>query len=163
MKDWIAVIEVDAPTLLLGLGALLLVLASAAALGVLFGRRAQRRRDGQGKEAPVALENAHESTIARWVEEGQRLFSVWQERVAHVTELQARLEAMAREIDQLRAQVSQIDGLRAENLRLSQHGEALLSERDRLRSVLARIGELAQRAGEARPGEAGETAPDVRP
>ncbi len=57
-----------------------------------FGMRAQRRRDRQSSEDPVAVENAHELTIARWVEEGQRLFNVWQERVAHMTELQARLQ-----------------------------------------------------------------------
>jgi predicted phage gp36 major capsid-like protein len=115
--------------------------------------RARRRRDR--REHPVAVENAHEPTIARWVEEGQRLFNVWQERVAHVTELQARLDAMAQEMDQFRAQVSRIDDLRAENLRLSQQGEVLLSEEERLRSMLARIGELAQRASEAHPGAAG--------
>ena len=142
----------DCRDLLLGLGVLLLLLA-AAALGVLFGMRAQRRRDR--REHDVAMENAHELTIARWVEEGQRLFNVWQERVAHVTELQARLDAMAQEMDQFRAQVSRIDDLRAENLRLSQQGEVLLSEQERLRSMLARIGELAQRASEAHPGAAG--------
>jgi hypothetical protein len=78
-----------------------------------------------------------------------------------VTELQARLDAMAQEMDQLRAQVSRIDDLRAENLRLNQQGEVLLLEQERLRSVLVRIGELAQRACEARPGAAGETAPDL--
>jgi predicted phage gp36 major capsid-like protein len=126
-----------------------------------FGMRAQRRRDRQSSEDPVAVENAHELTIARWVEEGQRLFNVWQERVAHMTELQARLDAMAQEMIQLRAQVSRIDDLRAENLRLSQQGEVLLLEQERLRSMLARIGELAQRASEAGPGAAGETAPDL--
>ena len=54
---------------------------------------------------------------------------------------------MAQEIGQLRAQVGQIDDLRTECLRLSQAGEALLLERDQLRSVLGRISELAQRAG----------------
>ena len=130
---------------------------------MLFGMRAQRRRDRQSSEDPVAVENAHELTIARWVEEGQRLFNVWQQRVAHMTELQARLDAMAQEMDQLRAQVSRIDDLHAENLRLSQQGEVLLLEQERLRSMLARIGELAQRAREARPGAAGETAPDLGP
>ena len=128
---------------------------------MLFGMRAQRRRDR--REHPVAVENAHELTIARWVEEGQRLFNVWQERIAHVTELQARLDAMAHEIDQLRVQVSRIDDLRAESLRLSHQGEVLLLERERLRSMLARIGELAQRASESRLGAAGETAPDLGP
>ena len=160
LRDWIAGIGLDALTLLLGLGSLLLLLA-AAALGMLFGMRAQRRRDR--RDHPVAAENAPELTIARWVEEGQRLFNVWQERIAHVTELQARLDAMAHEIDQLRVQVSRIDDLRAESLRLSHQGEVLLLERERLRSMLARIGELAQRASESRLGAAGETAPDLGP
>ena len=56
---------------------------------------------------------------------------------------------MAKEIGQLS---SRIDGLRAENLHLRQEGEALLLERDQLRAVLARIGELIQRASEVRPG-----------
>jgi hypothetical protein len=158
LNDWISGIELDELTPLLGIGVLLLLLA-AAALGILFGMRAQRRRDR--RERPVGVENAHEITIARWVEEGQRLFNVWKERVAHVTELQARLDAMAQEMDQLRTQVSRIDDLRAENLRLSQQGEVLLLEQERLRSMLARIGELAQRASETRPGAAGEAAPDL--
>ena len=59
----------------------------------------------------------------------------------------------------------QAKGLRAENLHLSQEGEALLLERDQLRSILARIGELIQRASEARPGPAGgaAAAPEVGP
>ncbi len=67
---------------------------------------------------------------------------------------------MAQEIGQLS---SRIDGLRAENLHLSQEGEALLLERDQLRAVLARIGELIQRAGERRPPAAGEASPEVGP
>ncbi len=61
--------------------------------------------------------------------------------------------ALAREIDQLRAQV----------IYLSQEGEALLLERDHLRSILARIGELIQRASEGRPGASGGAAPEVGP
>lgn len=80
LKDWDAGIELDALTFLLGLGALLLLLA-VAALGILFRMCAQRRRDRQSRENPVAVENAHELTIASWVEEGQRLFNVWQERL----------------------------------------------------------------------------------
>ena len=75
-----------------------------------------------------------------------------------MTELQARLDAMTHEIDQLRVQVSRIDDLRAENLRLSQECEAFLLERDQLRAILARIGELIQRASEARRGPAGGAA-----
>jgi DNA repair ATPase RecN len=160
LKDWITGTELDALTLLLGLGAVLLI---AAALGMVFATRAQRRRERQSEVGHIVPENANEFTIARWIEEGQQLFNVWQERVAHVTELQSRLDAMAQEIDRLRAQVSRIDDLRAESLRLSQEGEALLLERDQLRSILGRISELAQRASQIRPGAIGETAPEVGP
>jgi hypothetical protein len=60
---------------------------------------------------------------------------------------------MALEIDQLRAQV----------ISLSREGEALLLERDQLRSILVRIGELIQRASEARPGATEGTDPEVGP
>jgi len=111
----------------------------------------------------ISSRNADEVPIARWIEDGKQLFNLWQERVTQVTELQSRLDAMAQEIDQLRAQVGQIDDLRAECLRLSQAGEALLLERDRLRSILGRISELAQRASQIRPGATRETAPEVGP
>jgi hypothetical protein len=61
LKD--AGIELDALTLLPGLGVLLLLLV-ATALGMLFGMRTQRRRARQSGENPVAVENAHEHTIA---------------------------------------------------------------------------------------------------
>ena len=41
--------------------------------------------------------------------------------------------------------------LRAENLRLNQETETLVLERDHLRAVLARIGELVQRASKEGP------------
>ena len=156
---WITGTELGAPALLLCLGAVVV----AAALGMVFGRRAQRRKEHQSEVHHIVPDNADEVTIARWVEEGKQLFSLWQERVAQVTELRSRLDAMAQEIDQLRVQVGQIDGLRAECLRLSQAEEALLLERDQLRSVLGRIGELAQRASQIRPGVTGDTAPEVGP
>jgi len=56
-----------------------------------------------------------------------------------------------------------MDELQAENRRLTHETEALLLEREHLRTVLARIGELIQRASEARPGPAGEAAPGVGP
>lgn len=101
--------------------------------------------------------------VAAALEEGKQHFKLWQKRVVQVTELRSRLEAMAQEIDQLRAQVGQIDDLRAECVRLSRAGEALLSERDQLRSILGRISELAQRASQIRPGATGEPAPEVGP
>jgi hypothetical protein len=49
--------------------------------------------------------------------------------------------------------------VQAENVRLAQEKEALLLERDQVRAVLARIGELIQQASEARPRAAGEATP----
>jgi len=157
--DWITGTELGAPALLLCLGAVLV----AAALGMVFGRRTRRQKEHQSQVRHIISNNADEVTIARWVEEGKQLFNFWQERVGQVTELRSRLDAMAQEIDQLRVQVGQIDGLRAECLRLSQAEEALLLERDQLRSVLDRISELAQRATQIRPGATGETAPEAGP
>src|SRR6202011_2729762 len=158
LKHWVTATGLDFATLLLVLGAGLLI---AAALGVVSATRAQRRRERQSEEGRMAPENAREVALARWIEEGRQLFNSWQERVERVDELQGRLATMAQEIGQLR---SRIDGLRAENRHLSQAGEALWLERDQLRSILARIGELIQRASEARRGPAGEaTAPEGGP
>jgi len=143
LKRWIAATGLDTVTLLFGLAALVLV---AAALGVLLATRARRRRERQSQESRRTPENAHEVAIARWIEEGRQLFNLWQERVERLDELQGRLAAMAQEIDQLR-----------------QEGEALLLERDQLRSSLARIGELIQQVSEVRPGATGGAAPEVGP
>ena len=158
LKHWVTATGLDFAPLLFGLAAVLLI---GAALGVVFATRAQRRRERWSEEGRMAPENAREVALARWIEEGRQLFNIWQERVERFDELQGRLAAMAQEIGQLS---SRIDGLRAENLHLSQEGEALLLERDQLRSILARIGELIQRASEARRGPAGEaTAPEGGP
>ena len=74
----------------------------------------------------MAPENGREVALARWIEQGQQLFNIWQERIERFDELQGRLAAMAQEIGQLS---TRIDGLRAENLRLSPEGEALVLER----------------------------------
>ena len=158
LKHWVTATGLDFATLLFGLAAVLLI---GAALGVVFAMRAQRRRERRSEEGRMAPENAREVALARWIEEGRQLFNIWQERVERFDELQGRLAAMAQESGQLS---SRIDGLRAENRHLSQEGEALLLERDQLRSILARIGELIQRASEVRRGPAGEaTAPEVGP
>jgi uncharacterized protein HemX len=133
-------------TLLVGAPALIApdpVLLIAAALGVVFATRARRRRERQSEEGRMAPENVHAVALARWIEEGRQLFTLWQERVERLDELQGRLAATALEIDQLRAQV----------IYLSQEGEA----------VRARIGELIQRASEGRPGAGGGAAPAVGP
>jgi len=157
-QHWVTATGLDIATVLLGLAAVFLI---GAALGVVFATRAQRRWERQSEKGRMAPENAREVALARWIEEGRQIFNIWQERVERFDELQGRLAAMAQEIGQLS---SRIDGLRAENRHLSEEGEALLLERDQLRSILARIGELIQRASEARRGPAGEaTAPEVGP
>jgi hypothetical protein len=70
--------------------------------------------------------------LVRWIEEGRQLFHLWQDKVEARDELHGRLAAMTQEIDQLR-----------------QESEALVLERDHLRAILVRIGELIQRASEA--------------
>lgn len=147
LTSWLTETELDTVTLLFGLAAVLLV---AAALGVLFATRAQRRRDRQSAEDRMAPDNVLETGMARWIEEGRQLFNLWQKSVERLDELQSRLAATALEIDQLRAQV----------IYLSQEGETLLVERDYLRSILARIGELIQRASQVRAEASGGAAPE---
>src|SRR5258708_10718933 len=101
-----------------------------------------RRRDDPA--AAVAPESAAQVGIAPRVEEGRQLFSLWQERVERLGELQGRLAAMAQEIEQLKAQAGaqagRIDELRAENLPLGQEAEAFSLVRDHGRCDLAPIG-----------------------
>ena len=150
LKPWITATGLDTATLLFGLAAALLL---AAVLGVAFARRVQRRRERQTAEGRMDPENAYEVPMACWIEEGRQLFTLWQERVERLDELQGRLAASAREIDQLRAQI----------IHLSREGEAFMLERDHLRSILARIGELIQQASEVRPGAIGGPAPEGGP
>jgi len=158
LKHGVTATGLDFAALLFGLAAVLLI---GAALGVVFATRAQRRRERRSEEGRMAPAHAREVALARWIEEGRQLFNIWQERVERVDERQGRLAAMTQEIGQLGGR---IDGLRAENLHLSQAGEAPLVERDQLRSILARISELIQRASEARRVPAGETtAPEGGP
>ena len=134
MKHWITATGLDTVTFLLGLAAALLL---AAALGVMLTTRARRRRERQTAEARRDPENALEGGLARWIADGRQLFTRWQDEIERLDALQSRVAAMAHEIDQLR-----------------QEGEALVLERDHLRSILARIDELIQRASEARLGAA---------
>jgi len=92
LKHWITATGLDTVTLLCGLAAVLLV---AAALGVLLATRGRRRRERQGQGSRMAPTNAHKVAIARWIEEGRQLFSLWQERIERLDELQGRLAAMA--------------------------------------------------------------------
>jgi hypothetical protein len=151
MKGWAIAISSDLVAILLVAAAVLLILAMT---GMLLATRAQRRRDRQRKqEIPESLTDV---SIAHSATEGRHL-------VDRLSELQGRLAAMAEDIGQLRAPVSRIDELWAENLRLSQECETFLVERDQLRAILARIGALIQRASEVRPLATGETSPEVEP
>ena len=149
LKHWITATGLDTVTLLFGLAAVLLL---AAVLGVVFATRT-RRRERQSEEGRIAPETPRTLAMARWIEEGRQLFNLWQERVERLDELQHRLTATALEIDHLRAHV----------IYLSQEGEAIWLERDQLRSVLARIGELIERASEVRPGAVGGATGEVGP
>jgi hypothetical protein len=152
MNSWITAISSDLTAILLVTGGLLLI---AATIGVVLATRAQRRRERQREMDRAAPERLDEAAIAYWVEEGRRLFNLWQERADRVAELHSRLAAMADQVEQLKAQVRRDAELRAENLRLAEEIAALQLEQDQLLTVVARLGELIQRAGEARPGPAG--------
>ena len=142
--------------------AVAVVLLVVLLLGMVLAARA-RRRARQRETEQTTSASADEVAIARWVEEGRHLLNGWQERIERLDELQSRLAAMAQEIGQLTAQVSRMDAVQAENLRLTRENEALLLERDQVRAVLARIGDLIQQASEARPRPAGEAAPGAGP
>lgn len=94
--------------------------------------------------------------VAAWVNEGRSLFTIWQERVERLDELNRRLAAMAEEIGHLRSQVARIDGLRTDVERLEQEVGRARAERDDLQEVLARIGDLAQQAVTKTPPKASE-------
>jgi len=152
LESWIATVCSDPVAILFALGALLLIVAL---LGAWASTRSSRRREEELEEqTPPAP--ADEVAIARWVQEGRQLLEVWQERIERLDELQHRLAAMAEEIGQLKARM---DGMQAENARLTGENEALVLERDHVQAVLARVGELIQQASETRPRPGGETGP----
>jgi len=161
LKGWVAAVAAD-PAAMLFVAAVVLLIVIL--VGMALAART-RRRDAHPET--VAPESSVQVGIAPWVEEGRQLFTLWQERVERLGELQGRLAGMAQEIEQLKAQAGaqagRIDELRAENLRLGQEAEAFSMERDQLRAVIARIGELVRQATEARPSDAGETAPAAGP
>jgi len=161
LKGWVAAVAAD-PAAMLFVAAVVLLIVIL--VGMALAART-RRRDAHPET--VAPESSVQVGIAPWVEEGRQLFTLWQERVERLSELQGRLAGMAQEIEQLKAQAGaqagRIDELRAENLRLGQEAEAFSMERDQLRAVIARIGELVRQATEARPSDAGETTPAAGP
>jgi predicted RNase H-like nuclease (RuvC/YqgF family) len=154
LKDWIATIGSDPAAIMFVAGVVLLIVVL---VGGVVAARAQRRRERQREaERQMAPAGAREVAIGPWVEEGRRLLNHWQERIERLDELQSRLAAMAQEIGQLKTQVSRMEAVQAENVRLGREKEALLLEREQVRSVLARIGELIQQASEARSRAAGD-------
>jgi TolA-binding protein len=161
LKGWVAAVAAD-PAAMLFVAAVVLLIVIL--VGMALAART-RRRDAHPET--VAPESSVQVGIAPWVEEGRQLFTLWQERVERLGELQGRLAGMAQEMEQLKAQAGaqagRIDELRAENLRLGQEAEAFSMERDQLRAVIARIGELVRQATEARPSDAGETTPAAGP
>jgi len=155
-RGWLVAIASD-PAAILFLISLVVLVAVLVRAG--FAARARRQeRSREAQQAPTA--SADEGAIIRWVEGGQRLLDDWQKRIERLDELHDRLAAMAQEIEQLNTQVGRMDAVQAENLRLAQENEALLSERDQVRAVFARIGELIRQASEARPRTSGETNPN---
>ena len=163
LKGWTAAVAADPAAMLFVVAVVLLI---AILVGMALAARARRRDDHRERVEP-APESSGPIAIAPWVEEGRQLFTHWQDRIERLGELQGRLAAMAQEIEQLKAQAGaqagRIDELRAENLRLGQEAEAFSMERDQLRAVLARIGELVRQATEARPSVAGEATPGAGP
>lgn len=77
LRNWIAGTEPAALTLLLWLGALVV----AAVVGMVFGRRAERRKAGQSEPRRPCPGRHGALPIAGWIEEGKQLFNVWQERL----------------------------------------------------------------------------------
>jgi peptidoglycan hydrolase CwlO-like protein len=146
-----AAVAADPAALLFAVAIVLLIVIL---VGMALAAR-RRRRDDHRERVEPAPESPGQIAIAPWVEEGRQLFTLWQERVERLGELQGRLAAMAQEVERLKGQVGaqagRIDELRAENLRLGQEAEAFSMERDQLRAVVARIGELIRQATEARP------------
>lgn len=163
LKGWIAAVAADPAAMLFVVAIILLIVIL---VGMALAARTRRRAVHHGPAGP-APESSGPVAIAPWVEEGRQMFTHWQERIERLGELQGRLAAMAQESEQLKAQAGaqtgRIDELRAENLRLSREAEAFSMERDQLRAVVSRIGELVRQATDARPGDAGEATPGVGP
>ncbi len=136
---WFTAIGSDPAAILFAVAVVLLI-----AIVIRAGLAARaRRQERQPEPEPVTAASADEGAIARWVGEGRHLLSEWQEKIERLDELQGRLAAM-----------------QAENLRLAQESEALVRERDEVRAVVARIGELVRQASEVRPRPTGEAGPD---
>ena len=163
LKGWIAAVAADPAAMLFVVAIILLIVIL---VGMALAARTRRRAEHHETAGP-APESSGLVAIAPWVEEGRQMFTHWQERIERLGELQGRLAAMAQEIELLKtqagAQAGRIDELRADNLRLGREAEAFSMERDQLRAVVGRIGELVRQATDARPGNVGEATPGVGP
>jgi hypothetical protein len=136
----------DPAIALLGVLAVLILAGIVGAIIVARGRR--RRREQIAEERRLADEghftvpgSSHD--VARWVTEGQQLFTTWQERVERLEELHSRLAAMGAELDRLRAEVGQLDELGDRLARMGRELDRLRAERDGLYEALARVQEIA--------------------
>lgn len=121
----------------------LVVLFVAVVLGVVFATRAQRRREHLAKERRMTSENLQD--ITHWVEEGRRLFSLWQDGVETHAELQSRLTAVTH---RLTAVTQEVEQLRAEATRLQQENELLWTERAEVTQLFTTILDRVTRAAE---------------
>ena len=126
------------PVILL-LGALVVVLLVLVA--VLWSRRARPAATSE-----EALRGRLHEDMTAWVLEGRRLFTTWQERIEGLGELKSRLGALAEEGDRLRIEVSHVEEMRAQIVRLTDENERCGKERADLLDLLGRIASLAQAA-----------------
>jgi uncharacterized small protein (DUF1192 family) len=130
----------------------LAVLILAGIVGIVVVARARRRRREQMEQIAEERRLADEShftvpgsshDVARWVTEGQQLFTTWQERVERLEELHSRMAAMGAELARLRAEVGQLDELGDRLARLGREVDRLRAERDGLYEALLRVQEIA--------------------
>ena len=105
-------------------------------------------------DGPTSSDTAHE--IARWVEEGQRLFRTWAERVEGLEQLRLTLE---RDKEQLHRTIIQLEH---DNEILRTQREELLAAFDTLAgNVTQVVDEVLQRFRQGnRPGGSGRGEPD---
>ena len=121
------------------LGALVVVLLVIVV--VLWSRRAHNPTSPE-----EALRGRLHEDMTGWVLEGRRLFTTWQERIEALNELKSRLGSMADEANRLRVEVSHVEEMRAQIVRLTDEHERCGKERADLLDLLGRIASLAQAA-----------------
>jgi uncharacterized small protein (DUF1192 family) len=136
----------DPAIALLGVLAVLVLAGIVGIVVVACGRC--RRREQMAEERRLADEShfsvpGSSHDVARWVTEGQQLFTAWQERVERLEELHSRLAAMGAELDRLRAEVGQLDELGDRLARLGRELDRLRAERDGLYEALARVQQIS--------------------